>query len=309
MKKCALILLYITCNIAFAQSNNDSINQTDIEGKRQGRWIVTNKLMKPPLPEYKDDQKVEEGRYSDGKKIGIWTAWYPNGVMKNRLTFENGRPFGKAITYHDNGKIFEEGLWKNNRWIGDYKMYYDNGEVQHDFKFNQSGKRDGIQIYKADNGTEIIKGEMKDGKEVGTWEEHYDNGDLRSEMVFLDGTLDAAKTTNFEQHSPDPLPPVAAPPVPIPTDPGHPHPKPPKRDSVVVAKGEQTNTGIAAKPFTGEGYAKLFRPDKQISKDGEFHLSKLINGKNYIYNRDGILERIAVYQDGRYIGDAPLPTE
>ncbi len=306
MKKCALILLFITCNIAFAQSNNDSINQTDIEGKRQGRWIVTNKLMKPPLPDYKDDQKVEEGRYLDGKKIGIWTAWFPNGVMKNRITFENGRPFGKAIMYHDNGKVFEEGLWKNNRWIGDYKMYYDNGEVQHEFKFNTSGKRDGTQIYHAENGQEIIKGEMKDGKEVGTWEEHYDNGDLRAEMVFNDGTLDPAKTTNFEQHTPDTPPAIVAPPVPVV---GKPKPKPVTKDSVIVAKGEQANPGIAAKPFTGEGYAKLFRPDKQISKDGEFHKYKLINGKNFIYNNDGILERIAEYRDGKYLGDAPLPTE
>lgn len=265
--------------------------------------------MKPPLPDYKDDQKVEEGRYQDGRKIGIWTAWFPNGVMKNRITFENGRPYGKAIMYHDNGKVFEEGLWQNNRWIGPYKMYFDNGEVQHDFNFNKSGKREGVQKYYADNGTEIIKGEMKDGKEVGTWEEHYDNGDLRAEMVFNDGTLDPAKTTNFEQHTPDTPPAIVAPPVPI-IKTGTKKPIKDK-DSVIVVdkKIDHTNPGVTVTPFSGEGPAKLFRPDKQISKDGEFHKYKLINGKNFIYNTDGILERIAVYQDGRYIGDAPLPTE
>jgi antitoxin component YwqK of YwqJK toxin-antitoxin module len=301
MRKLGLILLFITCKIAFAQSSNDSINVTDAEGKRQGKWVVTNKLMKPPLPGYTDDQKVEEGRYTDAKKTGVWAAYYPNGNMKNRITFESGRPFGKAIMYHENGKVAEEGLWRNNRWVGDYKLYYENGEVQHEFKFNPNGKREGNQKYYAENGQLIIEGEMKDSKELGTWKEYYENGDLKSEKAFNDGTLDPINTKTYE-----PKKPVE-----------------PKKEDVTVKQdepkgpasvkvdptAEKTNEGSKTKPFTGEGVAKLFRPDRQISKDGEFHKYKLINGKTYIYNNNGILERIAVYQDGKYIGDAPLPVE
>ncbi len=302
MKKLAFIFLFFVCNaVVFAQSN-DSINKTDAEGKRQGRWIVTNKLMKPPLPEYTDDQKVEEGRYLDGKKIGIWTAWYPSGIMKNRITFEAGRPFGKAIMYHENGKVAEEGLWRNSRWVGDYKLYYDNGEVQHEFKFNTTGKREGKQVYYAENGQKIIEGEMKDGKETGVWNEWYDNGDKRSEKAFNDGNIDPANTHEYEPKKPIVSKPAAEP---------EPEPAGPKGKSITnVVAGEVPNAPKeAAKPFTGEGPAKLFRADKQISKDGDFHKYKLINGKVYNYNSDGILERIAVYQDGKYIGDAPLPTE
>jgi len=305
MRKLGVLFLFTTCSLlGFAQAANDSINKTDGEGKRQGRWVITNKINKPPLPEYGEDQKVEEGRYQDGKKIGVWTAWYPNGVMKNRITFENGRPFGKAIMYHENGKVAEEGLWKNSRWVGDYKLYYDNGEVQHDFKFNPNGKREGKQVYYAENGQKIIEGEMKEGKEVGTWNEWYDNGDKRSEKAFNDGNLDPVNTHEYEPKKPvvkvenkedvkdEPPPTNGKPPV------------------TAVTKDETVNAPVEKlKPFTGEGQAKLYRPDKQISKDGEFHKYKLINGKAYIYNTDGILERIAVYQDGKYIGDAPLPTE
>jgi len=303
MKKIGLILLLTTCHFVFAQSSNDSINATDADGKRQGRWIIYNKLMKPPLQGYTDDQKVEEGRYSDAKKLGIWTAYYANGVMKNRITFESGRPFGKAIMYHENGKVAEEGLWRNNRWVGDYKLYYENGEVQHEFKFNPNGKREGFQKYYAENGQLIIEGEMKDSKEIGTWKEFYENGDIKSEKAFNDGALDPVNTKTYEPKKPV---------------------QPKTEDKTVIDDAPKGKSGITVdptaekpnegtvknmKPFTGEGYAKLFRPDRQISKDGDFRKFKLITGKTYLYDNNGILERIAVYQDGKYIGDAPLPVD
>jgi antitoxin component YwqK of YwqJK toxin-antitoxin module len=309
MRTLAFALYFIAFNgLAQVQTVHDSVNKTDASGIRQGKWIITNKLMRPPLPNYGDDEKVEEGRYQDGKKIGVWVAWYPGGVMKNRITFENGRPFGKAIMYHENGKVAEEGLWRNNRWVGDYKLYYENGEVQHEFKFNPSGKREGKQVYYAENGQKIIEGEMKDGKESGIWNEWYDNGDKRSEKAFNDGNLDPVNTHEYEAKKPD----VPKKDLPQKEEPVLKEDTPNSygKKTVDVAPDEKPNTPITEKkPFTGEGQAKLYRLDKQISKDGEFHKYKLINGKAYIYNSDGILERIAVYQDGKYIGDAPLPVE
>ena len=303
MKKLFFILLLLSSTISFAQSGTDSINVTDAEGKRQGKWVVTNKLLKPPLPGYADDQKVEEGRYADGKKIGIWTAYYPNNVMKNRITFEQGRPFGKAIMYHENGKVAEEGLWRNNRWVGDYKLYYENGNVQHEFKFNTNGKREGVQVYRNEEGEKIIEGEMKDSKEVGVWKEWYDNGDLKAEKAFNDGALDAANTKTYAQKGP-----VEAKVIDKTLE--EDAPKGPK--IIIVDANEKPNPGTTkdpSKPWNGEGQNKLFRPDKQISKDGEFKKFKLVNGKTFIYNTNGILERIAVFQNGQYIGDAPLPVE
>ena len=306
MKQILIVLLVVISGFTFAQSSKDSVNVTDAEGKRQGKWVITNKLMKPALAGYKDDQKVEEGRYLDNKKVGIWVTYYPNGVTKSRITFENGRPFGKAIMFHENGKVAEQGIWKNNRWVGEYKLYYDNGEVQHEFEFNQNGKRDGKQVYYAENGQKIIEGEMKEGKEIGVWNEWYDNGDKRAEMVFNEGTLDSAKTVNYTPKKPvEPKVPVAAEVE-----------KAAPKSSVTtvdikaeVANGDRGSGKEPAKKFSGEGYAKLFRPDKQISKDGEFKKYRLITGKSYIYDNNGILERIAVFEGGQYIGDAPLPTE
>ncbi len=296
MKKIILIVLIIASKITMAQTfellNKDTINLTDVSGKKQGKWIVTNKLVHKPC--YTDDQKVEEGNYIDGKKTGIWIEYYCNNGLKSKITFDNNRPNGYAIMYHENGKIKEEGLWKNNRWVGDYKLYYENGQVQQEFKFNTVGKRAGEQKYYYENGQKMIEGNWADGKEAGILKEYYENGDLKSEKNFSDGYLDVASVKTYEPKKPIVKEVVKE----VPVDPGV------KELPVVTAKVvEQVNTG---KPFSGEGYFKLFNKDKQISKDGTFHKNQLIEGKSYIYNSNGILIRIALYKGGKYIGDGVI---
>jgi antitoxin component YwqK of YwqJK toxin-antitoxin module len=292
MKKITLIFLFITCKIAIAQSyeliNNDTVNTIDVTGKKQGKWIITNIMVHKPC--YADDQKVEEGKFADSKKVGFWKEYYCNKALKSKITYENGRPSGYAILYHDNGKVKEEGLWKNNRWVGDYKLYFSNGQVQQAFMFNTSGKREGAQQYFFENGQLMIDGVWADGKESGTLKEYYENGDLRSEKTFNGGNIDPSSIKNY-----DPKKPLVEKPVDILIE----APAPP----VVAKKDEKDNLG---KVFTGEGYWKLYNANKQVSKDGEFSKSRLMDGKVYFYSADGILTRIAVYKGGRYIGDSVI---
>ena len=172
MKKAFLILLFVTFKIAIAQSSvgKDTTNFTDQNGKKQGKWIIYNKDLHKVC--FKDDQKVEEGKFLDSKKTGAWKEYYCNTNVKSVITYDNNRPNGYAKMYHENGKIKEEGLWKNNRWVGDYKLYYDNGQVQHEFVFNSSGKREGAQKYFYDNGQLAIEGNFANGKEAGLIKEY-----------------------------------------------------------------------------------------------------------------------------------------
>lgn len=290
MKKVVLILLFITCKIAIAQSyilvNNDTVNFTDVGGKKQGKWIILNKEVHKPC--YTDDQKVEEGKFVDSKKTGIWKEYYCNNNVKSVITYENNRPSGYAKMYHDNGKIKEEGMWKNNRWVGDYKLYYENGQVQQAFKFNPTGKREGEQVYYHENGQVMIEGNWAEGKEAGLLKEYYENGDIKSEKNFNGGTLDIATAKTYEPKKPIP---EKTPDVKVEAPP------------VIAAKNEKDNLG---KVFNGEGYWKLYNTNKQVSKDGTFSKNRLMDGKVYSYNADGILTRIAVYKDGKYVGDSVI---
>ncbi|TAL63142.1 MAG: toxin-antitoxin system YwqK family antitoxin [Bacteroidetes bacterium] len=287
MKK-PLLFIFI-CQTAIAQStNSDTLNQMDpATGLKQGYWIVLNSVKK--LPNYSMEAKVEEGTFVDSKKMGIWKMFFPNGNIKSEITFTNNKPSGYAKMYYENGKVQEEGNWENNRWVGDYKQYYENGQAIYDFKYTASGKRDGEQTYFHENGQVMMKGVMKDGKESGVWEGYYENGDLREKKSFNDGALDPDNTE------------IYAPKKPLPPKKEVESKEPPK-----IADASKEKANAAYKPFDGNGYAKLFFAGARLSKDGEFKNFRLMDGKDYIYNSDGILDRIAVYKAGKYVGDAPI---
>ncbi|MCC7302571.1 MAG: toxin-antitoxin system YwqK family antitoxin [Bacteroidia bacterium] len=290
MKTSLLTGFFAVCLAAFAGDQNGT-NYTDpATGWKQGHWVYTNEVKK--LPNFPPTAKVEEGDYKDNRKTGIWVSYFPNGNKKSEITFDNNRAKGYAKVYYEDGKVMEEGNWENNRWTGDYKYFHPNGQLSYEFKYNNAGKREGKQTYYHENGEVLMSGEMKDGKEAGVWEEHYENGDLKSKKSFNDGAIDPTKTETFMpqtqivDNTPDT--PKDAPPAPK-VD--------PKKDAPNRAD---------LKIFDGNGYYKLYNLNKQLSKDGTFKNYKLINGKDYVYSKDGILVQIAVYKDGLYVGDAPI---
>jgi len=293
MKKIVFVSLFLLFKTAGSYAillpDTDSINVTDANDKKQGKWIITGKMAHKAS--YADDQKVEEGMYVDGKKTGIWKEYYPNTALKSKITFEGGRPNGYAIMYHDNGKIKEEGLWQMARWVGDYKLYYENGQVQQEFKFTAGGKREGEQKYYYESGQIMIEGNWAGGKEAGIIKEYYENGDIREEKNFNDGVFDAATSKSYEPKKPvvakTPEEKIVSPPV-------------------IPQKTEKDNMG---KPFSGEGIWKLYNANRQVSKDGMFHDYKLVEGKVYFYNQDGLLTRIAIYKGSHYVGDAIIEDE
>ncbi len=296
MKKTYFILIFLVYQISQGQSqsyefggpnNKDTINLIDALGKKQGKWILRGKHK--PGSCFAPDQKAEEGKYSDNRKIGKWFEYYCNGNMKNQLTFQNGRPDGYAIMYNENGKISEEGNWKNNRWTGPYKLYYENGQPQHEFNFNASGKREGPVKYFYENGQLAIEGNFVNGKEAGVIKEYHENGDIKAEKTFNDGNVDVASIKEYEPKKPI-----------VKTVDKIEGPK------VVLKPDEKPNGATSKGPMVLNGPNITYNKNKQITKDGVFKDNRLMDGKNYIYDENGILQRISVYKNGVYVGDAPI---
>lgn len=298
MKKIYLIIIFLVYQVSQAQSQSyelggpsgkDTLNLIDALGKKQGKWILRGKHK--PGSCYAPEQKAEEGKYADNRKVGKWYEYYCNGNPKNQLTFQNGRPDGYAIMYHENGKISEEGNWKNNRWVGNYKLYYENGQVQHQFVFNASGKREGAQTYFYENGQVAVEGNFVNGKESGIIKEYHENGDLKAEKTFNDGAVDVASIKEFEPKKPI---------VQIKEAPVDNAPK------VVLNADEKPNGANIKGPLVLNGQNITYNKNKQITKDGIFKDNRLMDGKAYIYDENGILQRIAKYRNGVYVGDAPI---
>lgn len=289
MRKLPLFILILQASVALC-GVKDSVNQVDSEGRKQGYWIIKNDVKK--LPNYSMEAKVEEGSFTDSKKIGIWKTYFPNGNLKNEITYDNNRQFGYAKAYYESGELQEEGQWENMRWVGSYKTYYKNGKTEYDFKYNSNGKRDGEQYYGYENGEMMMQGLMQDGKETGVWKEQYENGEPRAEKAYNNGTLDADNTKVFAIRTPILEKPDTGPKGP---------PKIADPNTEAQNPAQERNG-----PWIGDGQAKLFIKGGRVSKDGFFKKYQLIDGKDFVYNTDGILERIDVYKAGKKIGTAPI---
>ena len=262
-----------------------TINFTDENNLKQGFWKIFGRMRK--TPGYEPDQIIEEGKYDNSRKQGLWKKFFTSGKTKSEIEYKNSRPNGKYTTYFENGQIEEEGNWKSNRNTGDFKRYYDNGQVAQEFAFNDTGKRDGTQKYFYDDGTLMIEAIIRAGKEETVTEYHQD-GSLKAEKVFIDGKIDEANTKVYESKTPATKP----------KDEG-------VEKVVKIDESEKANDG----GFTGTGYKKMYNKNKQLSKDGEFVKYRLMDGKLYKYNENGILFKIELYKNGKYIGNAPLPKD
>jgi len=285
---------FLGCSTLFSQSvaqtfeflpgTKDTINYTDVAGKKQHKWILFGKHK--PNTCYAPTQKVEEGEYNENRKTGIWMEYFCNGQAKNKITFVNGRPDGYAIVYYDNGKIQEEGQWKNNRWVGAMKQYYDNGQVQHDFKFNEGGKRDGVQTYNHDNGKVAVQGNFVNGKESGTIKEYNEKGVLTAEKTYNNGNVDAASIKTYDNKDAEKKADVLA-----------------NAPKLTVKADEKPLEAVAKGSVILNGKHTLYDKNKHVTKDGIFENNTFMEGKAYIYNENGILTRVAIYKGGKYVGD------
>lgn len=117
-----MLFILFLINSPIAQ---DTINQLDSLGKQTSYWIITGDIYK--RKGYADTAILEEGNYLNGRKVGDWIKYWPNGSLKQEAFYKNGRPNGFIITYHKNGRINEKGTWTRNHYINEFNAFYNSG--------------------------------------------------------------------------------------------------------------------------------------------------------------------------------------
>ncbi|MEQ8625145.1 MAG: toxin-antitoxin system YwqK family antitoxin [Vicingaceae bacterium] len=285
-----VILSFLSFN-SIAQSydlvNGDTINKIDVNNKRQGKWVI--KANPPKDKGYRAGAIVEEGNYNGSRKFGLWKTYYPNGNLKSEITYKGSRPFGPYTLYYENGNVEEKGNWARTKNTGSFKRYHENGKIAQDFSFTEGGKRTGKQKYFYANGNLRLEGTWNEGLESGEMREYYENGDLMAVKNFNEGEMDKNSYQSFAPKTPQ---------------------KDPLEKQLAEGKDMTVKASSSDKPnqggFNGNGYKKLFNQNRQISKDGVFKNYRLIDGKDYQYDDNGLLERILIFKGGKYIGDGVI---
>lgn len=282
-----LLTLLLPATYAQAGAVADTLNRLDEMGRKQGWWrVVAPGTDKPGYP---DGALVEEGRYTNSKRMGVWRRYWPNGNVMSEVTYQMGRPKGAYTTYYPNGKVEEKGSWDLDRNTGGFQRYHPNGKLAQDFVFNEHGQRDGEQKYFHENGQLAVQVHIKEGREEGTLKRYTADGQLQQVAEFNGGVINEANSRYIRsvpkaaEVKPEPSAPVAP----------------------VVTAEEKPN----AVAFRENGWNTLYDKQLRLSQQGEFKNGRLWDGKRYTYTADGLLERIQVYKAGRYMGDAVITDE
>jgi antitoxin component YwqK of YwqJK toxin-antitoxin module len=298
MAKCTPILLMLLlphsglCG-AFAAAQTtavaeqDTVNRTDENGRKTGWWRII--APNTDRPGYPHGALVEEGQYTGGKRSGAWKRYWPNGKLMSEVSYKFGVPRGHYRVYYPSGKLEEEGDWDLDRNTGAFKRFHPNGKPAQEFVFDAYGQRDGVQKYYHENGQLAVEVTIKQGKESGTLKRWYPNGDLEETATYANGDLDEASRKTYAPKKPLPKLEVAT----------------EAKVAPAVGTGENTN----AMRFRENGFNTLYDKQLRITQTGEYREGRLWNGRVYRYGSNGMLIRIEVYIDGRYVGNAPITDE
>jgi antitoxin component YwqK of YwqJK toxin-antitoxin module len=265
----------------------DTINRTNEAGRKQGWWRTTAPV--PDKPGYPDGALVEEGRYDNNKRVGLWRRYWPNGRLMSEISYQNGRPRGEYRTYYPSGKTEEQGTWDLDRNTGRFQRYHPNGKLAQDFVFNAYGQRDGEQKYYHENGQLAVQVEVREGREEGTLERYTTTGELQQVAEFNNGVINPANSRYVRS-----VPKAAE----VKADPSAPA-------APAVTTAETTN----AMAFRADGHNTLYDAQMRISQQGQYRNGRLLDGRRYLYDENGLLVRIMVYKGGRYAGDAVITDE
>lgn len=140
-------------------SQIDTLNQTDGNGLKQGYWIYYGKDF--PNKGYADTSKVEEGKYYDNIKEGLWIKYYPNAVIKSKGYLKHGKSDGNYLSYYQNGTIKEEGNYNNDHHYRVRISYFENGNIEEIKHFDDNGTETDTSFFYYSSG-KIARKEIND---------------------------------------------------------------------------------------------------------------------------------------------------
>ena len=275
IKKFFFIFTLLPCFFCFAQGNN----KTDKSGQKQGFWTFykTNK---------EDSLKTEEGFFVDNRKEGEWLFYHEDGkTLRIKALFKNNRPSGKYQKYYSNGRVKEKGDIQNNININAISTYHVNGNLEYSAKLNREGKEQGEVKYFYPNGKIEFNYNAINGSPAGTATIYFEDGSVKKKMEYTSST---EVVTIEENEQPE---------------------KTIKSTDVVKNKNKAPKIGkpnTRGAKFLPDGFNRCYTSQDEIWQDGYFKKGRLWEGKVFIYDKEGILTKVKIYKEGKFLADGQL---
>ncbi len=142
---------------------------------------------------YRTGEKKGEGYYHLNKPDGTFTQFFPNGQLKQQMTFVKGVQEGEQVRFFSNGLPELRRNFLNGKLNGKSEAYYQNGNPKFDGQF-LNGYPEGPILAWYSNGKRKVQGFYHKQKKSGPWVAFYDSGAKKSEGSYSGGNLDGLWT-------------------------------------------------------------------------------------------------------------------
>ncbi|MBO4308094.1 MAG: hypothetical protein J5848_07280 [Bacteroidales bacterium] len=160
-------------------------NKIDNQGRRQGHWIKTDR----------DGSRIFEGDFQDGKEIGVFKYYYPDGTLKIRNTFTIPGRYCSHEAFDEKGRLIATGFFNQKNRDSVWHFYNEEGRVVKIASYRMGIKQGTHIVFTATGDTAEIS-TWNDNKRHGRWWKrigergwicgHYENGLMQGRLVEYD---------------------------------------------------------------------------------------------------------------------------
>ena len=279
------IFLFTSFFLSFFVYSQKEINKLDNKGKKQGHWIFYGKDR--PGFGIADDVKCEEGLFKNDRKEGLWTVYHKDGkTPRLKAIYVNNRPYGAYEKFYANGNKKEQGSIINNSNLDSIVKFHPNGKIKYAAIINIEGNENGEVKYYHPNGNLEFEYSSINGSPNGSATLYFEDGTVKKRMEYTSANeisiIEEVKAKEIITKKVDS----------------------PSNEKLLPPKIKSPRTKGAK--FLPNGRNKCYNKNGEIWQDGLFKNGRLWEGRVFQYDNEGIVTKVKIYKEGRYLSDGVL---
>ena len=184
---------YFTIN-PFVNRKNDTIQLTKLINKtsyfssiktkkwnyyyKDGSLLQTSNYKPGDTTEYLLTYYNELKKNTIKEGNGVFETFYNSGKQKKKISYENGVPNGNYFHWNPNGNMRIKGNYKNGKKEGLWMEYFITGQQVYQIINYKNGLKHGEFKEHLKDGKLIIWGNYNNHNKEGKWEYYFENGQL-----------------------------------------------------------------------------------------------------------------------------------
>jgi len=169
-----------------------SVNQSDANGMKQGRWTKT----------YSNGVPRYEGQFKNDKPYGEFKHYYENGTLKAITIYSPDGVVARTKTFHENSNLMAVGKFIQQKKDSVWTYYSEvDGKLISDETYRKGVLNGLSRTYYPETGNIAESIEFKNGIKQGKLRKYFPEGNIMTEGTYVDDQLDGEFTLYFPDGS------------------------------------------------------------------------------------------------------------